>query len=234
VTEQEWLNCTDPQPMLEFLRGKTSERKLRLFACVCCRRIWNLLHDKRSRKAVECSEQFADGQIDKEQLSAARKEAEDAWWRRAFRHRGSLPDKGRRVQYASEAVKFVASATGRATELFEKMRLAASASLGAELLEQGASSSQPKLQRCDLLRELFGNPFRPSSPLSAAVLAWNGGTVVKLAQSIYDDRAFDRLPILADALEEAGCTDQDILQHCRLPGVHVRGCWPVDLILVKE
>jgi len=57
------------------------------------------------------------------------------------------------------------------------------------------------------------------------------GTVIKLAQAIYDDRAFDRLPILADALEEAGCTNIDILEHCRVPGPHVCGCWVVDLLL---
>jgi hypothetical protein len=65
-------------------------------------------------------------------------------------------------------------------------------------------------------------------------LAWNEGTVVKLAKGIYDDRAFDRLPVLADALEEAGCHDPAITAHCRQPGEHVRGCWVVDLLLGKE
>jgi hypothetical protein len=65
-------------------------------------------------------------------------------------------------------------------------------------------------------------------------LAWNDGIVPKLAQAIYDDRVFDRLPILADALEEAGCTNADILNHCRQPGEHVRGCWVVDLLLGKS
>jgi hypothetical protein len=65
-------------------------------------------------------------------------------------------------------------------------------------------------------------------------LSWNDGIVPKLAQAIYDDRVFDRLPILADALEEAGCTNADILNHCRQPGEHVRGCWVVDLLLGKS
>jgi hypothetical protein len=84
-----------------------------------------------------------------------------------------------------------------------------------------------------LLRDIFGNPFRPVA-LDPAWLAWNGGTVRKMAEAIYDDRAFDRLPILADALEEAGCTDRDILDHCRWGGDHVRGCWAIDLLLGKE
>jgi hypothetical protein len=69
-----------------------------------------------------------------------------------------------------------------------------------------------------LLIILLKSNFAPSW------LSWNDGTVVKMAQAIYDDRAFDRLPILADALEDAGCSDADILAHCRSEGPHVRGC----------
>ena len=83
---------------------------------------------------------------------------------------------------------------------------------------------------CDLLRCVFSNPFRPVS-LAPAWAAWNDRTAVKLAQSIYGERAFERLPILADALEEAGCDNEAILAHCRGPGPHVRGCWAVDLLL---
>jgi hypothetical protein len=81
-----------------------------------------------------------------------------------------------------------------------------------------------------LLRDIFANPFRPV----AINPAWRTSNVTALAQSIYDERAFDRLPILADALEDAGCDNVDILNHCRQPGEHVRGCWVVDLVLGKE
>jgi len=83
------------------------------------------------------------------------------------------------------------------------------------------------------LRDIFGNPFRPVT-VNPGWLAWNDGTVPRIAQAIYDERAFDRMTILADALEDAGCTDQDILGHCRSGGEHVRGCWVVDLLLGKE
>jgi hypothetical protein len=83
-----------------------------------------------------------------------------------------------------------------------------------------------------LLRDTVGNPFRPVV-LSPAVLAWNAGTVYHIAQAIYEERAFDHLPILADDLEEAGCTNPDVLNHCRQPGLHIRGCWVVDLVLGK-
>jgi hypothetical protein len=87
--------------------------------------------------------------------------------------------------------------------------------------------------QCGLLRDIFGNPFRPLTAPPGG-LPWNAGVVPKLAQAIYDERAFDRLPILADALEEAGCDDRDILAHCRGGSEHVHGCWVVDLSLGKS
>jgi hypothetical protein len=81
-----------------------------------------------------------------------------------------------------------------------------------------------------LLHDIFYNPFHPIT----LAIDWRFSSVQQLARVIYEDRAFDRLPILADALEEAGCTNPDILDHCRGPGPHVRGCWVVDLILGKE
>jgi hypothetical protein len=86
---------------------------------------------------------------------------------------------------------------------------------------------------CYYLRDIFGDPFRTIS-VDSLWTEWNDHTVPRLAQAIYDEYAFDRLPILADALEEAGCTDADILNHCRKPGEHVRGCWVVDLLLNKS
>jgi hypothetical protein len=84
-----------------------------------------------------------------------------------------------------------------------------------------------------LLREIFGNPFRWTI-IDPIWLSRNDRAVVQLAEGIYQQRAFDRLPILADALEDAGCGDPDMMAHCREPGEHVRGCWLVDLLLGKE
>jgi hypothetical protein len=81
-----------------------------------------------------------------------------------------------------------------------------------------------------LLRCIFGNPFRPV----AVDPSWLTSDVVALAEGIYQDRAFDRMPILADALQDAGCEHEDVLNHCRQPGEHVRGCWVVDLLLGKK
>jgi hypothetical protein len=83
-----------------------------------------------------------------------------------------------------------------------------------------------------LLHDIIGNPFHPAA-VDPSWLAWNHSTVLALAQGIYEERAFDRLPVLADALQEAGCHDPDILAHCRGPRPHCRGCWVVDLLLEK-
>ena len=87
---------------------------------------------------------------------------------------------------------------------------------------------------CDLIRCVTANPFRTAPAVDSAWFTWNGGTMQRLAQGIYDLRVFDRLPLLADALEDAGCTDADLLGHLRGPGPHVRGCWALDLILAKS
>jgi hypothetical protein len=102
-----------------------------------------------------------------------------------------------------------------------------------EVLKHTTDRKAVARHQADLLRDLLGNPFRPVSA-DPAWLTWNGGTVRQLAEVIYEERRFVDLPILADALEEAGCTDEDILSHCRGPGEHVRGCWVLDLLLGKE
>jgi hypothetical protein len=95
--------------------------------------------------------------------------------------------------------------------------------------------------QAEFLRDIFGNPFRPSPPLPAPILAWNDGTIRRLAQAVYSDRrlpagTLDNTPlaVLTDALDEAGCDNADLLAHLRSNGPHVRGCWGVDLILGRE
>jgi hypothetical protein len=96
-----------------------------------------------------------------------------------------------------------------------------------------AWSGEQEHWQCILLRDIFDSlHFKPGA-IDPHWFAWNGGIVRKLAQAIYDEHRFGDLPILADALEEAGCTDEAILSHCRQPGEHVRGCWVVDALLGK-
>jgi hypothetical protein len=224
MTEEEWMDCTDPGEMFRVLVGKASDRKMRLFACACCRRVWNLL-DEGSRKAVEVAERFADGQASDQELAEARKLYGGPFTLTGFEVI-DLPD------VTSENTFGAASgAMARAEMLLLSVgRAGTHAGLTPEdFMRRDAE----KAAQCDLLNDIFGNPFRPT-PIDRAWLAWNGGAVRRRAQAIYDDRAFDRLPLLADALQDAGCTDEGILGHCRGPGPHVRGCWVVDLLLGRQ
>ncbi len=222
MTESEWLTCTDPRPMLEFLRGKASDRRLRLFAVACCRLIWPLMTDERSRRAVEVAERFADGMANKHE-----------WRLAAIGARAVTEDVKGAVSPAAKARSMSASAALFATLKKDAALYSASSTASANYFHLGSTISAENTTQADLLRCIIGDPFRSITP-SPSWLAWNDGTVHKLAQVIYDDRAFDRLPLLADALEDAGCTDAAILSHCREQGEHVRGCWVVDLLLGKS
>jgi hypothetical protein len=223
MTEAQWLASSDPTPMLEFLRDKASDRKLRLFACACCRLVWHLLTDERSQRAVAAAERYADGVISARELNEAADTAYDAYTEAKVAD-GYAPDSDVHPEYVGH-VPFVAHSTTRDVDLTSDWVLS---------LMWGDLEAP-----CDLFRCVFGNPFRPAS-LDPAWLAWHDGTILRLAQAINDDRDLPsghldnfRLAILADALEDAGCQDADILGHCRQPGLHVRGCWVVDLILGK-
>jgi hypothetical protein len=216
MTEADWFASDDPFPMLRPCRRIIREhpRKGWLFAVACCCRIWHLLSDQRSRAAVELAAQYADGLASRDQLREA-EEAARAAHADAFRARGKV---GACAEWAAQ---FTAS--------FDAWFAASRASNFAHVAAgDGLQPGPEHTAQAHLLRCVFGPlPFRPVA-VDRSWLAWNDGTVVKIAQGVYDDRAFDRLPVLADALEEAGCHDTDILGHCRHPGPHVRGCWVVD------
>jgi hypothetical protein len=215
MTEAEWLACADPRPMLGHLRGRVSPRKLRLLTCACCRRVWDLLADERSRRAVEVAERFADGTADAEELRDAQHGARAAY-RRAARSPGPLA-----FRLWLAACLAADAAARRAT--FDPNK---------EFF-RGAKDRKNKTERtarAALCRDLFGNPFRPV----ALDRRWLAGDTRKLARVIYAERRFDDLPVLADALEDSGCTNADLLSHCRRPVEHARGCWALDLLLGKS
>jgi hypothetical protein len=218
MTESEWLACEDPRQRLEFLRRKTTDRKLRLFAVACCRRIWHVLSDRRCREAVETGELSADGLVSTEVRSIAFRAA-----CRARRDGGPI----RRHHDEKTSAYFAASFAAAAHPITAAVNCSGYAIQHFEW--KNLHSEESAFQRRVLL-DLFGNLFLPV----AGNPTWFTPTVTCLAQVIYKDRAFDRLPILADALEEAGCTNPDILSHCRQPGEHCRGCWVVDMLLGKD
>jgi hypothetical protein len=231
MTEAEWLAGTDPRAMLEFVGEKASDRKKRLFAVACCRRIWSLISDNRSQMAVEVAERFADGLANRKEYKAAIEAALDARddADAAARKASAEGDERRWGDLNAVFAAMIAVSRGG----YHPWDAANAAGHAVEFLT-GKTKRAEHVAQVALVRDLFGNPFRPGPVIDPAWLAWGGGTIPNLAQAIHDDRTCDRLPLLADALEDAGCTDAAILDHCRSEGPHVRGCWVVDAILGKQ
>jgi hypothetical protein len=226
MTDREWWTSFAPWPMMEAVRG-VSGRKHRLFACACCRRIWHLLPDLRSRDAVEVAERAADGAAVRNELleayvaaSAAAHDVQGPWYRSnvAGYHAAqaaawALCCGTQAVwQVSTEATKAVRAATG---------------------VRGGDVVSPVRAEQAGLLRDIFGPLAFRKVAIQPSLLRWNDSTVVKLAQAIYEYRQFGDLPVLADALEEAGCDNEDVLTHCREPGLHVPVCWVIDMLLGK-
>jgi hypothetical protein len=253
VDESEWQTSTDPQRMLYFLQeaGKLSERKSRLFSVACCRRLWSYL-EEQSRWAVRAIEQFAEGQATERKRAKAKSKAQAVWDRLAVTFANDGP--GSLEAFAAAAVlALTASTEEEATWLRYGQFIAQQVAAGVLIAEWRTldemeaekarlrREDKPGLALCDLLRDLFGNPFRATSAVAPCVLTWNNGCVGNLATAVYEAMSLpcgtlapDRLAVLADALEEAGCIDDTLLDHLRSPGSHVRGCYAVDLCLGKS
>jgi hypothetical protein len=241
VTEAEWLACTDPKPMESFLIGRVSQRKWQLLACACCRRVWHLFVDERSRQGIEAVEQFADGQINRKGLRQAGSAAYQAWWDVEPRddhedHPRSDPHTRRACFHAANAVvRLTGTGDGCWADGFDTAASEVRRAVWfAPAEDQRTAEADEHKAQCDLIRELIRNPFRRVTVPTACQTP----QVVGLAQAAYDERQLPsghldpaRLAVLADALEDAGCTDPDLLAHLRGPGPHVRGCWALSLVL---
>jgi hypothetical protein len=256
VTEQQWLGDNQTKEMLRHLLGlrpdelrvqdintfpacRATDRKLRLFACACYHRIRHLLPDQRAAAAVAVAEQFADGLVPAARLRAADEEVRQACdeleprWRLARGRARTLLSPihealalGGVVTWR-EAQKAAYYAASNAHHAFAAIRYP---DAGASDRKFSASQVAEERAQTQVIRDIFGNPFRPVSfdP------RWRTADSIGLASAAYEDRAFDRLPLLADALQDAGCDDEQVLGHCRSEGPHVRGCFVVDLVLRKE
>ena len=218
VTEAEWCKCVEPRDMVWTLRDrvnlklKRNERRLRLFGVACCRRIWHLLDDL-ARRAVEAAELCADGAGRPAEMLAL----SEALGRPEYLHVARWT-----------AVRVVSSR--KPTYTFMSGHWDGPDALAAHALGTEEDENAERVVQSHLLRDIFGNPFRPV----AFSPEWRTGAAVALARQMYESREFSAMPILADALQDAGCDTDAILSHCRGGGPHVRGCWVVDLVLGKE
>jgi hypothetical protein len=219
MTEGDRLKATDPQAMLKALRGSPllTERKARLFVAACCGRDWPLMPDEASRRSVEAPENYADGIGGEQDLRAAVAGA----WKACCR--ASHKDPYHDPAWAAYALAYTAGVR----------------ELPARMWGGGCWSNLSTPEReahARLLRCVVGNPHCPAASPPAR---W-APQVVALARAAYEHRHLpsgeldpDRLAVLADALEDAGTADADLLNHLRSPGPHYRGCWAIDLLLGK-
>jgi hypothetical protein len=199
MTETQFLTTTRTHVLLTALGETVSARKLRLLAVACCRCIPDILNEPHWRFAVEAAELYADGLIDWPELDAA-----------CFQSQSVAP-------HGNEGAAVAACAS---VLHFNAKEVCAHARAAARTPTRNAAQA-------NLVREIFGNPFRPV----AFDPAWRTDTAVGIARTMYDAREFGAMPILADALQDAGCEDEQVLRHCREPGLHVRGCWVCDAVL---
>ncbi len=217
MTEQEWLAASDLSSMFVclqkdygYMRSRAGRRRLRLFLCGCCRQVWPLIEGYDvSRLRVEVAERYADD-------AATRMDLDAICYGMHRSATGDVPADSPEA-YARIAAHIACSPSLQRIPL-----------VCLNTAQASGEAAYPEWQ-INLLRCIVGSPFRPV----ACDPSWRTSAAVSLAQAIYAERAFDRLPILADALEEAGCTHPDVLTHCRGDGPHARGCWVVDLILGK-
>jgi hypothetical protein len=242
TTESEWLAAKESLSLLHHLEYSepVSDRKWRLFACASVRTIWPMIDAEICQQAVETGELFADDLVSPFEAERVKIYAEMVAWPT---QEGFTPDTGDFA--ASQAVlidegqdgSYSWRASWRAKSVNGMVWQAIMAANGGFSETKWAQRSE---QMCPIIRDIFGNPFRPLLPLDPALLDWNNGTIASLAQAAYEERILPAgtldpalLAVLADALEESGCTDTGLLGHLRSPGPHVRGCFALDLVLGK-
>ena len=260
MTEAEWLTCEEPKAMINFISDHFDERKMRLFALAGCRRVEHLLtpHEKNCRAAIAALERRLEGTASENDLQTILLMSIEIHGhvRNPGHAAGYALDAATYVVYClgnanwqaltdnvSEAIAYDALARSGNRELeridtlwmqrhsgFDEFHWQRDADAVTSLPEYLAPLKVERSNQADLLRDIFGNPFHPATfdP------AWSTETVVALARQMYESRDFSAMPIMADALQDAGCGDEQVLSHCREPGVHVRGCFVVDSCLGNE
>lgn len=213
LTEDEWQLSDDSLTMLQCLHDKVSERKVRLFASACCRQVGPFAEAPRARRALDVADLYADGQASGEELQLL-----------LFGH--DPRESGWGAGFFAEAVAGLLSPYD-----LSYLTVPGHAARARRDVLRAADWSCALREQAHILRDVTGYLYHPLVVTPTWLFAHGGDIVRQLAQAIYQDRTFADLPILADALEDTGCTDGVILDHLRGPGPHARGCWVLDLIL---
>jgi hypothetical protein len=209
MTEEERLAHTNIADVLKWKRARPNGRKLRLLICAWCRRRWDDL-DEGYRRGVEVAERFADGQASDAELDLVRVATRSS----------KNPMYGVPCAFA-RGIQYTDASNAAATLARRPSGLSDSEAAQFRLAE--------KKELLAILDEIIQAPRR----IATFSPDWWTDTAVLLARQMYDSRDFSAMPILADALQDAGCDSEDVLAHCRGAGPHLRGCWVVDLVLGK-
>jgi hypothetical protein len=235
MTEAEWLAATTPFKGLEFLAEIASDHKFRLFCAAVCREIWDLIKLPEARNLLLVIEDFADGKVPLEDMDAALDRLiaveNSDWYDEAA---ATVYESAQMWEWNCRDVCL--SSAEAAVNAVRGVGIILSRPASAQDVEMARVAEYRK--QAAVLRDIFGPlPFREITADSA----WLRAPILRMAQGIYDERELpsgyldsQRLAVLADALEEAGCDNADVLAHCREPGTHVRGCWVIDLLLGKH
>ncbi|MFO0798218.1 MAG: hypothetical protein U0804_12140 [Gemmataceae bacterium] len=226
-----WREGQHTDRMLSLVRNlkKRDLRKIRLFAVACCRRVWDYYPTDAQRELVVALEDYVENRVPWKVVQAKRKPARE-WVDRAFRDEiQAMPyrdpyEPGETERPLTPLTYARCPIYATDTDVRDVMNVARD-SMTNRLWAAGDHDPE----QCDWLRCIFGNPYEPVT----FEPSWRTEAVVGLARGMYESRDFGPMPVLADALEDAGCASADILAHCRGPGPHVRGCWVVDLVLGK-
>jgi hypothetical protein len=224
MTEADYLASENPDALLDAFGRGLPRRKLILFACGCLRLVPFKATDRKIRHAIELIERHADGIVPAEKIADLTQTFWEGRTPAPFLLSGVGFSSNRLAQATTTAVYQLAAALCDTPEEPADPLETARDVARAVVPDRGPAA------QARVFREIAGNLFRPGSfdP------AWRTSAVVGLADAIQADRGFDRLPILADALEDAGCDSAELLAHFRGPGTHARGCWALDLVLGKE
>ncbi len=230
MENDEWLACSQPVYMAAAV--PFSPRKHRLFAVACCRQVAYLLHDETLQAAIEIAERFADQACTEAERAECERRVQRVFQELKELDPGtnSIVMRGDFVYpetYAAEMMTHCLSPDAKSAATYVPFS-AASAFAGTpdedDFQFEAAFATQADLVRC-----IFENPTQPINFDSR----WRTSVALSLAREMYEERDFRRLPLLADALIAAGCNDERVVSHCKFAGLHVRGCWVLDLVLGK-
>jgi hypothetical protein len=231
--KERWQVSRNPGTLVELVkeRGVKDQRKFRLIAAACCRRAWSKLNSKQ-RRALEVIERYADGEAKYSEMRVAVEGMRIA----GYRSQPLLVEAARRDAWSgmTDVIGQLLGVwwSGEPDDLEEAVDDAPYGEYWTKTVEWNRQCAT----FCHIIRDSFAYVFQPVRIRSS----WRSTTVRELARAAYQQRDLPmgnlepvRLAVLADALEDAGCDNQLILDHLRGPGTHVRGCWVLDLLLEK-